>query len=1075
MKKITVTPRALGHFPALLTMACLMNCGTLTAQPQRMTSATEDLVELKGCVTDAATGEPAVGVRIQAYNNNRYAAMTDEQGEYTIRVPQFVTSLTFEAEGYNLVQQAISVADGTVVPVQMYSSQFFETYHKQTSAQSLKTALVGYNNNDMSIDAQLQQQFAGDMLTAVRSGMPGVGVKMLMNGVNSLCSNAQPLVVVDGVVQNMQYSAPTLHDGFYNNILANIMVEDIERISVLKNGTAIYGAKGANGVLLIETKRNKSMATRIDVSVGGGYQLLPRQPEMMDAQQYRIFASELIGTTGTKAGSFKFLQTDPNYYYYNMYHNETDWSKEVRKESFVQNYSINVQGGDDVANYNLSVGYANAKATLKGGGYSRFNLRLNTDINIVKNVTVRFDAAYSDVNRNLRDDGVKDNVTDGINSSPAFLSLIKAPFLSPYAFDTSGNITSYLAEADDYLSDVTVSAKYTKSLPNPTSILQNGDGDNKNYFSNRLISLAVTPQWQVGKSWTVADHFAFQLDNTDENYYLPTHGVPTYEVKGIGLVANTASALAARQITVMNDLYFQYNHRWRGHLLGLRGGWRYLRDTYRLNTQVGYDTGNDKTPNMSSSLSYKQTGGADNRDINLTYYLTADYNYKERYYLSAALSMDGSSKFGRDAADGVKIGNYAFGFFPSVEAAWVVTNESWMPKDKGLNYLKLNVGFDLLGNDDLNSQASRTYFLAKRIFDSTTGKSIANIGNTTLQWETTARLTAGLQLSAWHNRLSFRFNYFRANTYNLLSLSNLSYLTGLQSNWTNGGRVRNEGFDVGFDVKLLNLKDWKWSVGASMGHYKNVIQSLPGTDGYVDQTLYGATIRNAEGMATGLFYGYKTNGVFASQDEADAAGLYQLSETGAKQAFSAGDMRFVDAGGDHCIDQNDRCVIGDPNPDVYGTLYTQLCWKRFTLSANFTYSLGGDVYNYQRAILESGAYFYNQTTAMLNRWTHEGQQTDVPRANFLDPMGNSRFSDRWIEDGSYLKLKTLTISYTLPIRSTYLQGITVWAAANNLFTVTRYLGSDPEFSHSNAVLGMGIDRGLLGTGRSFSIGAKINL
>ncbi|MBQ9362291.1 MAG: SusC/RagA family TonB-linked outer membrane protein [Bacteroidaceae bacterium] len=1063
------------HIICILTMACLIGSASVVAQPQRKTRAVEDLVELKGRVIDAATGEPAVGVRIQAYNNNLYAAMTDEQGEYAIKVPKYVTSLIYEAEGYNLVQQAISVADGTVVPVKMYSALFLETYRKQTSAQSARTALVGYNNNDISIDPQVQQQFAGDMLTTVRSGIPGIGIKMLMNGVNSLNSNAQPLVVIDGVIQNMQYDATVLHDGFFNNILANIMVEDIEKISVLKNGSAIYGAKGANGVLVIETKRNKSMATRIDVSVGGSYQLLPRQPEMMDAQQYRIYASELIGTTGTKSNNFKFLQTDPHYYYYNMYHNETDWSKEVRKESFVQNYSINVQGGDDVANYNLSVGYAGANATLKDNSYSRFNLRLNTDINIAKNIGVRFDAAYSDVNRNLRDDGVKDNVTDGINSSPAFLSLIKAPFLSPYAFDTSGNISSYLAEADDYLSDVTVAAKYTKSLPNPTSILMNGNGDNKNYFSNRMISLAVTPTWNISKDWTVADHFAFQLVNTDENYYLPTNGVPTYEVKGIGTVNNMASALAARQITVMNDLYFRYGHRWGGHLLGVRGGWRYLRDTYRLNTQVGYDTGNDKTPNMSSSLSYKQTDGQDNRDVNLTYYITADYNYRERYYLTAALSMDGSSKFGVDAADGVKIGNYAFGFFPGVEAAWVVTNESWMPKDRGLNYLKMNVGFDLLGNDGVNSQASRTYFVAKRIFDSTTGLAIANIGNTKLQWETTARLTAGLQLSAFSNLLNLHFNYFRANTYNLLSLSGLSYLTGLQTNWTNSGRVCNEGFDVGIDVKLLNLKDWKWSVGASMGHYKNTIQSLPGTEGYVDQTLYGATIRNAEGMATGLFYGYKTNGVFASQTDADVAALYQRTETGARQYFSAGDMCFVDINGDHCIDHNDMQIIGDPNPDVYGTIYTQLSWKRFTFNANFTYSLGGDVYNYQRAILESGSYFYNQTTAMLNRWTHEGQQTDVPRASFLDTMGNSRFSDRWIEDGSYLKLKTVTLSYTLPIRSTYLQGITVWAAADNLFTLTKYLGSDPEFSTSNAVLGMGIDRGLLGTGRSFSIGAKINL
>jgi len=1070
MKRLFITFYIL-HFSLLF-----LSAASLPQQTEK-TVKTQDLVELRGRVFEAATNEPVAGIRVQAYNDRLYAAMTDEMGEYTIKVPRYVTSLTFEGEGYNLVQQAVGNTDGThdVVDVKMYSSQFFETYRKQTTAQSGKTAYVGYNNNDVSIDPQIQQQFGGDMLTAIRSGMPGMGINMLMNGVNSLNRNAQPLVVIDGVIQNMQYDGTTLHDGFYNNLLANIMVEDIEKISVLKNGTAIYGAKGANGVLVIETKRNKSMATRIDVSVGGSYQLLPRQPEMMNAQQYRVYASELIGTTGTKDNSFKFLQSDPNYYYYSMYHNETDWSEQVRKKSFVQNYSINVQGGDDVANYNLSVGYARANATLKDNSYTRFNLRLNTDVVIAKNLNLRFDAAYSDVNRNLRDDGVKDNVTDGINSSPAFLSLIKAPFLSPYAFDTNGRISGYLAAADDYLSDVATTATYTKSLPNPVSILENGDGDNKNYFSNRMISLAITPQWKISRDWTLADHFAFQLVNTDENYYLPTNGVPTYRVEGIGIVNNAASALAARQISVMNDLSLQFAHRWDGHLLGVCGGWRYLRDTYRLNTQIGYDTGNDKTPNMSSSLSYKQTDGLDNRDVNLTYYLSADYNYLERYYLSAALSMDGSSKFGVDAADGMKIGNYAFGFFPSVEAAWVVTNERWMPKNKGLNYLKLNVGFDLLGNDDLNSQASRSYFAAQRIFNTTTGLAIANIGNTKLQWETTARLTAGLQLSAFNNRLRFQFNYFNANTYHLLSLSNLSYLTGLQTNWANGGRIRNEGFDVALDVKLLNLKNWTWSLGASAGHYKNTIESLPGNTGYVDQTLYNATIRNQEGKAAGLFYGFKTDGVFSTQGEADAASLYQLTETGARQYFAAGDMRFVDVNGDHCIDQNDMQVIGDPNPDIYGTIYTKLSWKRLTLSANFTYSLGGDIYNYQRSILESGSYFYNQTTAMLGRWTHEGQQTEVPRANFMDQKGNSRFSDRWIEDGSYLKLNNVTISYTLPIRSTYLQGFTIWAAANNLFTITRYLGSDPEFSHSNAVLGRGIDRGLLGTGRSFSIGAKINL
>ena len=186
-------------------------------------------------------------------------------------------------------------------------------------------------------------------------------------------------------------------------------------------------------------------------------------------------------------------------------------------------------------------------------------------------------------------------------------------------------------------------------------------------------------------------------------------------------------------------------------------------------------------------------------------------------------------------------------------------------------------------------------------------------------------------------------------------------------------------------------------------------------------------------------------------------------------------MKFVDVSGDNKIDEKDRVVIGDPNPDFYGRIFTKLGMGNFSLSATMTYSVGGDVYNYQRMILESGSRFMNQTVAMTNRWMGEGQVTDVPRIDFEDPHGNSRFSDRWIEDGSYLRLKNVTLSYRIPIMSTYLQGVTIWGSANNLFTLTRYLGSDPEFSSSNNILTRGIDRGLLPQSANFSLGIKINL
>jgi hypothetical protein len=224
-----------------------------------------------------------------------------------------------------------------------------------------------------------------------------------------------------------------------------------------------------------------------------------------------------------------------------------------------------------------------------------------------------------------------------------------------------------------------------------------------------------------------------------------------------------------------------------------------------------------------------------------------------------------------------------------------------------------------------------------------------------------------------------------------------------------------------------------------------------------------------------VFYGYRTDGVYTTQAEADADGYYVIDERGDRRSFAAGDMRFIDKDGNHVIDENDRFIIGDPNPDIYGNIYTQLNYKRWQLNAVMCYSLGNDIYNYQRSLLECGSRFYNQTTAMIGRWITENQKTDIPRATYGDPMGNSRFSDRWIEDGSYLRLSNVTLSYAIPITSTYLQGITLWAGANNLFTITRYLGSDPDCGVSGSALLQGIDRGLLASGRSLSLGVKVNL
>ena len=1035
-------------------------------------AAQENSKTVTGQVVDAATKKPLVGVIVAAYDNDKYSAMTDEEGRYTLKVPDYVSSVQMRIDGYNFQQCAI--ADG-VANGYLYNEAFTEFYKRKTDAIQSSEASGFDNTAEVSIDPFIAQRLGADVRSVARGGNVGLGNTLLMAGINSLNSNVQPLVVVDDVIMDMEYNRTTLHDGYFNNMLANLNVNDIESVQVLKNGTAIYGAKGANGVILIKTKRNKSMATKIDVTINGRYELIPRLPKMMGAEDYRLYATELLANKTLSLGQMKFLNNDPTYFYYNQYHNNTDWTDQVYKNAFSQNYGINVQGGDDIASYNLSVGYSLANSTLKKNDYSRFNMRLNTDINIAKGLDVRFDASYSDVDRSLFDDGAPSSVLSGVITSPGFIALAKSPFLSPYAYDNAGNPSHYLAEADDYLEGM---FQGRGRLANPASILEFGDGNNRNSLGNRLIVFAITPKYEFNKHLTLSEHFALSLVNTNENYYLPIQGTPTFIVDGLdetsvlnNLVMSQASSLTA----IQSDTRLAWKNQFGAHQLGVMGGLRYLNSAYKLTSQSGYNTPNDKAPKMNSSLSFKDTGGANDKTSDIIWYALGNYNYAQRYYLNAGISAHASSRFGTEA-DGLKMAGVVWGLFPSVEGSWVISNEEWFSSLKPVNYLRLNVGFDMTGNDDIDYTASRSYFVSRRMLNSSaTGIVIGNIGNTELKWESTSRITAGIEGNFFNNRLNLRFNFFKSWTSNLLSLQQLAWASGLDANWSNDGKLENTGFDVHAAVKVLNLKDFRWEVGASVGHYKNKVTALPDNDRTFETDLYGATIQTKVGQPAGLFYGYETNGVYSTTDVANADAKYLVKDNGDKVFFKAGDMNFVDRDGNHVIDANDRTVIGDPNPDIYGNIHTTASWKNLTLTAVFNYSLGNDIFNYQRMLLEGGTYFLNQTTAMKSRWTTEGQQTAYPRAEYNDPMGNSRFSDRWIEDGSYLRMSNLTLSYYLPIQSTYLQGITIFGNVTNLFTITKYLGSDPDCAIAGSILTQGIDRGLLGQGRSFSLGVNINL
>jgi TonB-linked SusC/RagA family outer membrane protein len=1046
---------------------------TLFAQDQvknltRIDSLNDINKEIKGYVINSANKKPIQGARISAYGKDWLTALSNEEGLFSIKLPAQETMLIVTAQGYN--RQLVSTAGTTEgLTVSMHSETFSPDYRSSLNATNhAQQEFKGYSNV-LSVDDELSMKMNAELRTIRRSGTPGVGNELFTGGFNSLNISSQPLIVLDGIVLETRQDKLPIHDGYFNNIMSAIDVEDIESIELLKNGTSLYGAKGSRGVLIINTKRSKSMVTKIDVSVSGAVELKPTQIQMMNSDDFRLYASDILGRMDNGQSSYLFLNDDEEKFYYSKYHNNTNWSDYTYRNALSQKYHVTVRGGDQVAMYNLSLGFSNAQSTLNSNDFQRLNLRFNTDLSIIENLDARFDVSYSNTRRHLFDDGAPADYVSAPVVAPGFLSLIKAPILSPYKYDNFGNLTSILEGADDYI----LSLGNNYSYANPLSITQFGSANNKNYQQYDLFTFVLTPKYKFSKNLVLSSDISVSFTDETEKYFMPMTGVPPFIIEGKGEVYNHAQSQYIRENNLYADTRLSWNKRLKEADFHLFSGIRIQNSTYKSNLLSGYNTGSDKMPNITGSLQYEEVDGSDDTWRSLVYYANTSLNLKNKYLLEGTLSLEGSSRFGKNADKGLKLFDHSWGLFPSIQTAWVVSAEEFMKNLPFINFLKLNAGFDISGNDNIDNYASRAYFQAFTFLGTATGLQLANIGNSSVAWESTSKWSAGIELNAFNNFLNLRANLFHSTTDNLITQKSLRAVSGLEYYWSNEGALQNQGFDLSVNAKLLNKSRFKWSVGASVGHYKNEITQLPDDKSFIT-TAYGAEIITQKSSPAGLFWGYKTNGVFPTSTAAAESGLYIITSTGSRKYFEAGDMIFVD-NGDKVIDENDKTIIGDPNPDIFGNINTMLSYGNWSLHLMFKYSYGNEVYNYLRSQLESGSMVFNQSTALNNRWKYEGQDCSIPKAVFGDPMGNSRFSDRWIEDGSYLKLSRLCLSYSLPVNSQWMQGLSVYASCENLFSLSKYLGTDPETSYSSSVLLQGIDRGLLSSGKTMIVGLKISL
>lgn len=522
---------------------------------------------VSGRVFAVTSGTPLGGALVSVSGYDGYSALTEEDGTYKLDVPEYATALKITAPDYNTVRVGINQS-GKLRDVTMYSNAMRSAYGADDNILNTVVADKFDYSPSLNITSEIGDQLGANVRTISRGGTPGIGNFMMMNGINSLHSNGQPLIVIDGVIVDQQYDRTMVHDGFYNDILTSFNVNEIKSVKVMANGTAIYGAKGANGVILIETKRNTSLATKIDATVSAGITLLPKSLPMMSGSQFKTYASDLLKTTGTNLSEFQFLTSDPNNYYYNKYNNNTDWNDVIYREAFSQNYGITVQGGDEVASYFLALGYNGAQSVLEDNDVNRLNIRFNTDINMFKHLFIRFDASYSNVTRNLKDQGAPENYDEGTVTSVNYLGLVKSPMLSPYAY-SNGKISDVAFDNsdEDYLDQALASiGNVNYRLANPASINEYGTAQNKNYFENSYLNIAITPRWQFNKHLSLSSLFSYTLTNTNDKYYVPINGVPDYYVSSIGLtVENEIRSLYSSQNSITSDTKIEWGNQYGAH------------------------------------------------------------------------------------------------------------------------------------------------------------------------------------------------------------------------------------------------------------------------------------------------------------------------------------------------------------------------------------------------------------------------------------------------------------------------------------------------------------------------------
>ena len=993
------------------------------------------------------SGQPVVGA-IVTIAGEKNSVLTDENGLFKLDTTDDEALVSIKAEGFYdriVPLRLLKKKEGnaqfqiTLTPLQeaLYDGKAETSYG--TLSRDVRSALTtGIENKDFSqkfsVAAATRDQVAG-LQVIEKSGMPGEGAYMNIRGLHSFVADNAPLIVINGIPYMGQREVSGIINGYSRDLLFGYSPKDIRSITVLKGAdAAMYGSLGSNGVIMIETQQATSdnLETRISFSGQYGLNLKNSSLPMMDAQQYRSYLTS-VGMTAYPSltaltADYPFLENQPNLNSY-LFNENTDWMKEIQRRGFLTENIFRVEGGDEIAKYNISFGYTGNQGTLDGTNSNRYHTLISSDVMVSRKIDITANVGLAYVNSDLHNQGMQPEV------NPLLAAYRSMPQVGAYAKQTDGSVLSTYAKYDAWQTNVIPYTAYN-NVSNPLALVKTAEGTDKIYDANAQLGLNYKASDYLRLSALVGIYYNY----TEETMFIPGVSNQAIIPQIYGTGRNQVSGGVIRQMMNTYQLQGQYNRTFnRIHEVSAQATARLMRRNVEYDWSTGYNTANDYNKTLDVTNDEKVSTG-DNLEWNyMGYNLHADYTWNRLVRGQLGLAVDGTSVSGDDAT--------RFGFFPSAGVTFMLANTGVLPSS--VNRLNVSLEASLSGNSRFSSNYGKNYYVSGVFSEYGIGTiTRANMPNTHLTWEKKRQLDLALDASLLRGRLDIGAGVYVNENYDLLLNSGVSAVYGSTDYYENRGKLSGRGLELSLRVAPIQTRDFDLVLSANLTTLKSTVKSLGGpTENIIRYTGYNgddAQMLMAVDEKPYQFYGYETDGIYSTTAEALAANLVNSNGV----AYQAGDVRFVDQNGDGVINAIDKVALGSTMPTMFGGVNLMLRYKRLTLDANFGYTLGGKLYNATRRDAESLENFYNKTTAALNRWQVEGQQTNMPRADYGDAIGNNLFSDRWVEKGDYLKLRSLRLSYGFDKLLSFVRSGNVFVAAENLCTLTKYLGGDPEFAYS---------------------------